>query len=361
MPSDQPGFWDVQERLRELSAQGDPLERLTATVDFELFRAELNGAFGTRDRSKGGRPSFDPVLKFRMLVLQALHGLSLAQTEYLVADRLSWMRFCRLGPGDAVPDANTLWDFREALIASGAMERLFTRLDEAITGAGYLPMAGQIVDATLVSAPRQRNNDNEKARIKNGEKAAEIWPDKPARARQKDTDARWTVKFSKARPGPDGKPQIDIAIPTYGYKSHISIDRRHGVIRRGLTTDAAAHDGARLREGLIDPKNTASDVWADTAYRSAENERYLDGIGKVSRIHRRKPAGRPMARHIARGNANKSAVRAHVEHPFAYQKGVMGLVIRTIGIARASAAITLANMAYNMKRWCWLDRQRAAA
>jgi len=164
MSSGQPGFWDVQERLRELSAQGDPLEKLSVTVDFELFRSELTAAFGPRDLRKGGRPSFDPVLKFRMLVLQALHGLSLAQTEYLVADRLSWMRFCRLGPGDAVPDANTLWDFREALIASGAMERLFTRLDDAITGAGYLPMAGQIVDATLVSAPRQRNNDDEKAR-----------------------------------------------------------------------------------------------------------------------------------------------------------------------------------------------------
>lgn len=128
--------------------------------------AELRAALGTRDRGKGGRPTFDPVLKFRMLVLQALHGLSLAQTEYLVADRLSWMRFCRPGPGDAVPDANTLWDFRETLIATGALERLFTRLDEAITGAGYLPMAGQIVDATLVSAPRQRNTDAQKARIK---------------------------------------------------------------------------------------------------------------------------------------------------------------------------------------------------
>jgi IS5 family transposase len=357
MSSGQSGFWDVQDRLRELSAQGDPLEKLATTVDFELFRPELTAALGTRDLRKGGRPAFDPVLKFRMLVLQALHGLSLAQTEYLVADRLSWMRFCRLGPGDAVPDANTLWDFREALIASGAMERLFTRLDEAITGAGYLPMAGQIVDATLVAAPRQRNTEAEKARIKKGEKAAAIWPDKPAKARQKDTDARWTVKFSKAKPGPDGKPQIDIAIPTYGYKSHISIDRGHGLIRRGKTTDAAAHDGARLREGLIDPNNTASGVWADTAYRSAENERYLQGIGRVSRIHRRKPAGRTMARHTARANAAKSVVRAHVEHPFAYQKGVMGLVIRTIGLARAHATITLANMAYNMRRWCWLDRR----
>ncbi|HSM19945.1 MAG TPA: IS5 family transposase [Hyphomicrobiales bacterium] len=357
MSARQPGFWDVEERLRELSVQGDPLEKLAATVDFEIFRAELDAALGPRDRSRGGRPPFDPVLKFRMLVLQAMHGLSLEQTEYLVADRLSWMRFCGLGPGDAVPDANTLWDFREALITAGALDALFARLDRAITAAGYLPMSGQIMDATLVAAPRQRNTEEEKARIKAGDEAENIWPDKPAKARQKDVDARWTVKFTKAKPAAEGKPQLDIAVPAFGYKSHISIDRRHGIIRRAKVTDAAAHDGARLREGLIDPNNTASDVWADSAYRSAENERFLEKLGKVSRIHRRKPPRRPMPRRTARANAAKSTVRAHVEHPFAHQKGPMGLVVRTVGLARATATVTLANMAYNMKRWCWLERR----
>ncbi len=161
----QPCFWDAQDRLRELSTQSDPLEKLARTVDFELFRGDLTTALGMREGGKGGRAAFDPVLKFRMLVLQALHGLSLAQTEYLVADRLSWVRFCRLGPGDAGPNANTLWNFREALIGVGALERLITRLDKAIAGAGYLPMAGQIMDAMLVAAPRQRNTGDEKARI----------------------------------------------------------------------------------------------------------------------------------------------------------------------------------------------------
>jgi transposase, IS5 family len=361
MTGRQPGFWGVEHRLRELSAQGDPLEKLAATVDFEIFRADLEAALGVRDRSKGGRPPFDAVLKFRMLVLQAMHGLSLAQTEYLVADRLSWMRFCGVGPGDAVPDANTLWDFREALIAASALDDLFARLDRAITEAGYLPMAGQIVDATLVAAPRQRNTDAEKAAIRQGRTADEIWPEKPAKARQKDVDARWTMKFSKAKPTADGKPQVDIAVPIFGYKSHISIDRRHGIIRRQKVTDAAAHDGARLREGLIDPRNTGSDVWADSAYRSAENERFLRAAGKVSRIHRRKPKGKPMPKRTARANAAKSAVRAHVEHPFAHQKGPMRLVVRTIGLARANATVMLANMAYNMRRWCWLDRRSLPA
>jgi IS5 family transposase len=356
----QRGFWDIEERLKELSAEGDPLEKLDATVDFEMFRPVLRKALRRGDASKGGRPGFDPVLKFKMLVLQALHGLSLAQTEYLVRDRLSWMRFCGLGPGDAVPDANTLWDFREALIAAKALDRLFERLDRAINAAGYLPMGGQIIDASLVAAPKQRNTDDEKAAIKAGTIPAP-WKNKPAKLRQKDRDARWTVKFSKARPKDDGEPQIDIAIPVFGYKSHVSIDRRHGIIRRHKTSDAAAHDGARLREGLIDPANTASDVWADSAYRSAANEAYLNKAGKVSRIHRKKPKGKPMPKAVARANATKSKVRARVEHVFAEQKDRMGLFIRTIGIARAEATITLTNMAFNMKRWCWLDRRSAPA
>ncbi len=115
----------------------------------------------------------------------------------------------------------------------------------------------------------------ERAAVEGGRSAQEIWPEKPAKARQKDNDARWTMKFSKAGPAADGSPQGDIAVPAFGYKSHISIDRRHGIIRRQRVTDAAAHAGAQLRKGLIDPKTTAADVWADTAYRSAANEQTL--------------------------------------------------------------------------------------
>lgn len=107
-----------------------------------------------------------------------------------------------------------------------------------------------------------------------------------------------------------------------------------------LRVAARTHDGARLREGLIDQKYTASDVWADSACRSADKNRFLPGFGRVSRIHPKKPKGKPMSRRTARANAAKSAVRAHMEHPFAHQMGVMVPVIRTIGIARAEAAAT---------------------
>jgi hypothetical protein len=131
--------------------------------------------------------------------------------------------------------------------------------------SGYLAMGGQIVDATIVAAPKQRNTDEEKRVIKEG-RVPDAWKDKPAKLAQKDRDARWTVKYAKAKPRADGMPQVDLAIPTFGYKNHVSIDRCHGLIRKWTATDAAAYDGARLAD-VLDRENTASEVWADTAYR----------------------------------------------------------------------------------------------
>ena len=353
------GFFDVDSRLRELSAKGDDLEHISTLVDFEVFRLDLVRAVPRSDGTKGGRPAFDPVLMFKILLLQAMHGLSDERTEYLIKDRLSFMRFLGLGLSDAVPDANTIWTFREALKRANAVDALFHRFDVTLKGAGYLAMGGQIIDATIVAAPKQRNTEAERAAIKQGEIPAG-WVKKPAKLRQKDRDARWTVKFSKAKPREDGTSQVDIAVPSFGYKNHISIDRRHGLIRGWTATHAAAHDGARL-EDVLDAGNTASDVWADTAYRSAKNEAMLAGRGLVSRIHRKKPQGRPMPERTRRANARKSAVRSKVEHVFAHQKGLMAIIVRTIGLARAKVKIGLANLAYNMRRLVWLRRRAALA
>lgn len=169
------------------------------------------------------------------------------------------------------------------------------------------------------------------------------------------------MKFTKAKPQADGTlPSVDIAIPAFGYQNHIAIDREHGLIRRRLVTDAAAYEGARLREGLLDPDNTARMVWVDTAYRLAANEAFLDKHGFVSRIHRKKPKGRPMPDATRRANNVKSEVRSRVEHVFAEQKARMGLFAHTIGIARARTKIGMANLVYNMRRLVWLTRIAAA-
>jgi IS5 family transposase len=353
-----PGFFDVDLRLAELSAKGDDLERVKGLVDFEMFRPALEGAIPRADRSKGGRPAFDHLLMFKVLILQAMHALSDERCEYLIKDRLSFMRFLGLGLSDPVPDANTIWTFREALKRTDAVDGLFRRFDEALRASGFLAMSGQIVDATIVAAPRQRNTIEEKKAIRDG-RIPEAWKDKPAKLAQKDRDARWTVKYTKAKPREDGSvPPVDLAIPAFGYKNHVAIDRGFGLIRNWTTTNAAAHDGARL-EDVLDRTNTASDVWADTAYRSAKNEAMLIRRGLMSRIHRKKPPGQPMPERMRIANAQKSKVRSAVEHVFAHQKGPMGLFVRTIGIARARVKIGLANLAYNMRRLVWLRTKYA--
>ena len=99
----------------------------------------------------------------------------------------------------------------------------------------------------------------------------------------------------------------------------------------------------------------------DTAYRSAKNEEHMMKNGLRSQIHRKKPKGKPMREAIARANGKKSKVRAFVEHVFARQKGPMGMFIRTIGLARATMKIGLANLTYNMKRMIWLTDGLATA
>ena len=355
-----PGLFDIDERLKRLSDLGDQLLAFAGAVDFEIFRADLVAALGYGDGAQGGRPPFDPVLMFKIMVIQAANNLSDERTEFLINDRLSFMRFLGLGLHDRVPDARTIWLFREKLTRAGAMTALFDRFDAALRTAGYIAQGGQIVDASLIAAPKQRTTQAEKDDIKAGRVPGE-WAKKPAKLAHKDRDAKWTVKYTKAKARADGTmPPVDIAIPAFGYKNHVSIDKAFGLIRTWMATDAAAHDGARLREGLLDKTNTASAVWADTAYRSAANEAFMEDNGFVSKIHRKKPKGRPMPEITRRANALKSKVRSHVEHVFAVQKDRMDLFVRTIGIARATTKIGMANLVYNIKRTLFLQRMAPA-
>ena len=356
---EQLGFFSLSEHLERISRDGDPLEVLDTTVDFEYFRAWLVEGLGYGDGAKGGRPAFDPVSMFKVLILQAQHNLSDKRMEFMIRDRLSWMRFLNFDLGGATPDENTIRLFRNKLTEAGTLKRVMKAFDWQLHKKGYIPMSGQIVDASLVPAPKQRNTDSEKKAVKAGKSAAEIWPDKPNKAGQKDVDARWTLKVGgKVRYRSDGMPMPMIATPTFGYKSHISIDRRYGFIRGQTVTSAAAPDGQQLKY-LVTTQNTSGSVWADSAYRSQSNEKWLAQKMLVSRIHRKKPKGKPMPKASARANAKKSAIRARVEHVFAHQKNRFGLFIRTIGIKRAEAKLTLANLAYNMDRLIFHERRAA--
>jgi transposase, IS5 family len=357
----QPGLFDLDEGYGVLSAAGDPLERLAAVVDFELFRGELEAALDRSDRSRGGRPPYDAVLMFKVLILQTLSTLSDDQTEYQIRDRLSFMRFLGLALEDRVPDAKTIWLLREQLTRAGAVERLFRRFDAMLREAGYLAMGGQIVDATVIQARRPRLSQDEKATVKGGT-VPEGWS--RAKRAQMDTEGRWTLKRGRKRSAEPGasheRTQSELVIPVFGYKNHLGIDRRHGFIRSFVVTDAARHDGGQLGR-LLDPHNTASAVWADSAYRSAANVALVARRGLVPQFQRAKPRGKPMPPHIRRGNASRARVRVAIEHVFAAQKCRLGLVIRSVGLARATARLGLANLVTNMRRLAWFETRSVPA
>jgi IS5 family transposase len=155
------------------------------------------------------------VLIFRILILQASHSLADKRTEYLIKDRLSFMRFLGLSLADRVPDAHSIWTFREALTRGHDRRRpgdeaLFRRFDAMLSAAGYIAMGGQIVDATVVAAPKQRNTEDEKRALKEG-RTPEAWPG------WRETGARRALDgeiYSKAKPSADGAKRVDIAIPT---------------------------------------------------------------------------------------------------------------------------------------------------
>jgi IS5 family transposase len=344
----QPGFFDHDKRLAALSEKGDPLEAINAVVPWEIFRGTIEAVVlrpASERKSNAGRKPLDAVLKFKMLVLQSLYNLSDEQVEYQVRDRLSFARFLGLRLEDTVPDATSLWLFREALAKAGLIETLFAKFEQTLATNGYIARGGQIIDATIVAVPKQRNDREENKDIKAGEVPA-AWKTEPNKLAQKDCDARWTKKHGRSY---------------FGYKNHINVDARYKLIRRYGVSDASVHD-SREFSCLLDKTNTSRNVFADSAYRSADIEAALKVQGLKSRIHRRATRSHPLSAMQEKANRKQSQVRARIEHVFgAQQTSLGGRLVRTIGLVRAKAKIGLQNLVYNIRRMIAIERNAAAA
>ena len=339
----QMGFFDLSDRYASLDAKKDPLIEINTVVPWDEFRPLLERVWRKPDedrKSRAGRKPMDVVLMFKALVLSALYNLSDDQIEYQVRDRLSFMRFLGLGLGDRVPDAKTVWLYREALAKAGMVDELFAQFDGYLARRGYIARGGQILDASIVPVPHNHNKREENVAIKAGE-VPEDWEKKPAKRSQKDVDARWTKKHGTSH---------------YGYKNHVNVDRKHKLIRRYHVTDAAVHDSQAV-DRLLTRGNTGSGVWADAAYRSAEIEATLKARKLTSHIHRKGKRGKPLTQQAQKSNRTKSTVRVRVEHIFGAQANDMGgTLVRTIGLVRAKAKIGMKNLAYNMRRLGQLGR-----
>ena len=330
------GFLDYDIRLSRIDKAGDPLKKIDEVVDWEVFRPLLEEARKKEKRkSNAGAKGYDVVLLFKVLILQSLYNLSDEETEYQILDRYSFSRFVGIKASEKVPDATTLWRFREGLVKAKVVEKLFKRFDRFLGDNGYRARKGQIVDASIVRVPIQRNSREENQKIKEGkEKEIEGWSE--AKRRQKDTDARWTKKHGRSY---------------FGYKNHVSVDVKNKFIRGYKVTSANIHDSQVFGE-LLDKGNSSKDVWADSAYRSGDNLEELKKRGYREHLQRKGNRHKKLSEREKLGNRTKSRIRSRIEHVFGVQAQKAGdLILRTIGIARARCKIGLRNLAYNIDRY----------
>jgi len=336
------GFFDVENRLDYLTANGDILPTLKNLIPWEEFRSELEVIYDHERKSNAGRRPFDVVMMFKILILQSLYNLSDDEMEYQIMDRLSFMRFLGLDLDSRVPDAKTIWLFRSKLETFHLTRKLFDKFSEFLASSGFEARKGQIVDATIVRVPIQRNTRKENEAIKEGKPPVENWSE--AKKCQKDTDARWTKKRGKNY---------------FGYKNHVEVDVKHKLIRKYKVTDASVHD-SRVFEDILDETNTSRDVYADSAYRSAEHEAELKALKFRAHLQRKGCRGRPLTSWEKQGNRTRSKTRSRIEHVFgAMVQRAGNVILRTIGIKVAEVKLGLRNLAYNMDRYCTLMLQAA--
>ena len=336
------GLFDIDNRLEYLTENGDILPQLKELVPWEEFRRELEVIYVHERKSNAGRRPFDVVLMFKIMILQSLYNLSDDETEYQIMDRLSFMRFLGLDLDSRVPDAKTIWLFRSKIQEHNLTKKLFDKFNEFLSRSGFAARKGQIVDATIVKVPIQRNSKEENEAIKAGKPPVEKWSN--AKKCQKDTDARWTQKRKKSY---------------FGYKNHVEVDVQSKIIRDYKITDAAVHD-SNVFEEILDENNSSRDVYADSAYRSTEHEAKLKERKYRPHLQRKGCKGHQLTSWEKQGNRTRSKVRSRIEHVFGAMRQRAGdVILRTIGIKRAEVKLGLRNLAYNMDRFCILMKQNA--
>jgi transposase, IS5 family len=326
------GIFDAHVRLDQVSAMGDPLAALETVMDWSIFSAVLDTLERPEAKGPGGRPSYPPLLMFKVLVIQSLYGLSDEQTQYQILDRRSFHRFLGLIEADRVPDQNTIRLFREKLTAQGIFEKLFNGFNRRLLEKGFITRRGQIIDASFVEVPRQRNTRDENESIKKGE-MPEGWEEDRKRLSHKDLDAKWVKKNHDTY---------------YGYKDHVAVDLESKLIIRGEVTDASVHDSQMLdaltREG--DPA-----TWVDSGYAGKPCEDIFTRKNIESKTCEKGARNRPLTNRQRRSNRVKARKRARVEHVFAFMTGSMcAMYRRCIGLARNRGSILLGNLVYNMSR-----------
>jgi len=322
-------FFDQTKRLAKISKLGDVLEQLNAIVRWHIFNPVLEKAIVRTKSSKGGRPPFELLLMFKILIIKRLYNLSYDQCEYQINDRISFMRFLGMDFGSIVPDAKTIWLYEEMLSKSEAGKDLFDKFFEELHKQGYVTHAGSIVDASFMEAPKRKNTKEQRETLKKGE-TPEEWNDSehPQKLKQRDTDATWTKKGNEAH---------------FGYKDNVKVDKESKLITNYKVTTASTSD-VKAAEGLFDENDKVA--YGDAAYPGLELPE-----GVENQFSEKAQRGHPLTEEQRLDNHKKAKTRCRVEHIFAEMvKMVGGTTVRCKNLSRATFNISMLNLLYNMRR-----------
>ena len=334
------GFWDDSKRLEKLSQLGDCLEKLQSIIDWQLFMPTIRRALEKPRKGPGGRRPFDPLMMFKILVLQRIYNLSDDQTEYQINDRISFMRFLGLGIEDKVPDAKTIWLFRDTLSEANVMKELFMLFEKQLERERLITHTGTIIDATIVEAPAQRNTKEEREKLKKGE-IPEEWEKNEHKLRQKDREAGWTKKGIRYY---------------HGYKDHVKVDKDSKLITDYRTTPASTHDSVPVPEMITEEDNA---LWADSAY-SGSNVKDALPENVEDHICEKGNRNHPLTEEQKARNQERAKVRCRIEHVFGFMTmSLRGITLRSIGIKRAEFSNGLTNLIYNMFRYAYLRQPKS--
>lgn len=331
------GLFDEEFRLEKIATK-DPLVILSTKVEWEQFRKKLEKAFEHIDYSQGGRPPYDRLMMFKVLILQEYYGLSDDQIEFQLLDRLSFQKFIGQGLKDVVPDAKTIWLFRQTLTEAGIIDELFVYLIKQLEKYGLIAKRGLLVDASFSHVPVQRNSKEENALLKNNQ--TPNWSEN--KLRQKDTEAKWVKKGGQSH---------------FGYKQHIKADLKSKLVTNFEVSYISEHD-SQLLEELLEDKDKGQALYADSAYYSKESIELLKSKGIKPKIISKGYRYKKLTEEDMKQNHKYSSKRSRVEHIFGWLKQKSGKLVRAIGIKRVTAKITLRLMIYNLSRATFLIKNR---
>lgn len=341
-----PGFFDDQLRLEDLAKLGNPLFKLDQSIDWAPFKQKLDDWSAKPGKSNAGRPPYDKLVMFKILIIQSIYGLSDDAVEFQIKDRLTFQQFLGLKLCDRVPDAKTIWAFRETLKSTDdkspdRVQEIFELFNEKLEQKGLILNEGKMVDASIVAAPRPRNSKDEHNTIKEG-KTPKEWEDQKNKLQQKDLDARFTKKHNKSY---------------YGYKNHIKGDTVAKLIDTYVVSPADMHDSQALKDLLTD-KDKGQEIYGDSAFTGDACEKIILEAGMINQVHEKGYKNNPLTEDQMKNNKIKSKTRVRIEHIFGMmtKRSQHSMQLFTKGLERARVKIGMMNLAYNLNRATYLSK-----